>query len=86
MNHILFWADYLSQGKSRVQVDLDYKPIMVIEKMPQTGIADFAITDDPAIYEEPPEVLQPNLFSYILNNEDDDFIEEEPEGAEDDQN
>ena len=86
LNHILFWADYLSQGKSRVQVELDYKPIMVIEKMPQTGIADFAITDDPAIYEEPPEVLQPNLFSFLINNEDDDFIEEEAEGAEDDQN
>lgn len=83
LNHILFWADYLSQGKSRIEVELDYKPLMLIEKMPQTGIADFAITDDPAIYDEPPEVLQPNLFSFLTDDEDEHFGEEE---AEDDQN
>lgn len=84
LNHILFWGDYLSQGKSRIEIELDHKPIMVIEKIPQMGIADFAITDDPAIYDEPPEVIQPYLFSLLIDS-DDSELEEEQEEADDDQ-
>lgn len=84
LNHVLFWADFLSKGKSKIDIELDHKSILIIEKMPQTGITDFAITDDPAIYEEPPEVIQPNLLTLFLNSEEDDFLEEEQEGGEDD--
>jgi hypothetical protein len=52
--------------------------------MPQTCITDFAITDDPAIYQEPPEVTQPNLLSLLLNSDEDGFLEEEQEVGEDD--
>jgi hypothetical protein len=84
LNHVLFWADFLSKGKSKIDIELDYKSILIIEKMPQTGITDFAITDDPAIYQEPPEVTQPNLLSLLLNSDEDGFLEEEQEVGEDD--
>jgi hypothetical protein len=85
LNHILFWADWLSGDGGRIEISLNYSPIMVIEKMPQIGFADFAITDDPAIYEEPPEAKQPNFFSQLFQREDEDFEENDIEEIPNDQ-
>lgn len=69
-NHVLFWAEYLSQKKSNIQIPLDSKVVLIIEKMPLLGLADFAVTDDPAIYAEPPEGGQMDFFSQFFNSDD----------------
>lgn len=68
-NHVLFWAEYLSQKKGNIQMRLDGDVVLVIEKMPFIGLAKFAITDDPAIYEEPPEDSQMDFFGQFFGSE-----------------
>lgn len=68
-NHVLFWAEYLSQKTGNIQMRLDGKVVLVIEKMPFVGLAKFAITDDPAIFEEPPEGNQMDFFSQFFGAE-----------------
>jgi len=76
LNHVLFWADYLSQKESRIQIKLDGVAILVIEKMPLIGFTNFAITDDPAIYKEPPEVSQMNFMGQLYGDDLNKEIEE----------
>jgi hypothetical protein len=45
---------------------------MWIDKMPLTGIARFAIPDDPATYEEKTPSIQPLLFNLELNEDEED--------------
>ncbi len=52
LNHVLFWADIISQHKPAIQFRLHSRTLMEIEKEPFSGIANFAIPNDPAIYEE----------------------------------
>lgn len=52
LNHLFFWVDILSQHKPAIEIQLDFKTVMVLEKEPLSGIANFAIPFDPAIYEE----------------------------------
>jgi hypothetical protein len=52
LNHVLFWADVLSMRTPAIELKLDYKTVMVVEKLPVSGTAHFAIPFDPAIYEE----------------------------------
>lgn len=52
LNHVLFWADILSMGQPTIEFKLDYRPVMVIEKEPLSGVANFAIPHDPAVYQE----------------------------------
>jgi hypothetical protein len=84
LNHVLFWSYVLSgsnaQGKT-INIALDHgntsksKPIMSIEKMPVTGITDFAIPYDPATYEEPQVNNQISFFDQFNQ-----FGESEDEG------
>ncbi len=62
LNHVLFWSHVLSQGKPEINIELDFKTVIIIEKLPLSGIADFAIPYDPAIYEEPEPIDQLDLF------------------------
>jgi len=62
LNHVLFWADVLASQKSVIEVRLDGQIIMRIDKMPLTGMAHFAIPDDPATFEEKAPSNQPSLF------------------------
>lgn len=73
LNHILFWADILSQRTPSIDIQLMYKTVMVIEKVPLSGIAPFAIVNDPAIYEDAEQVLQPSLFDLAGESDDDNF-------------
>jgi hypothetical protein len=69
LNHVLFWTDVFSQRKPSIVLTLYHRAVMAIEKEPLSGIADFAIPDDLAVYEE--EIQQPSFFSLIdINNED----------------
>jgi hypothetical protein len=72
LNHILFWSHVLSQDKPDTKINLDFKPVMIIEKLPFLGIADFAIPYDPAIYEEPPPVEQLSMFEHWFGESDED--------------
>jgi len=66
LNDVLFWVDMLSGGNvdtDKIEAQLDFKVVMVIEKMPVSGIANFSIPMDPAIHEEP----EPNGQLYFLN-------------------
>ncbi|MCQ3935711.1 MAG: hypothetical protein DPW18_01565 [Chloroflexi bacterium] len=83
LNHVLFWAQYLSQGKHNIQIRLDGEVVLKIEKMPFAGLANFAITDDPAIYKEPPEIRQMDFLSQFFSEDEfesemneDDHIED----------
>jgi hypothetical protein len=65
LNHVLFWVDVLSQRKSAIEVKLHHsRTLVVIEKKPLSGIANFAIPYDPAIYEEEDD-SQPDLFNMM---------------------
>ena len=66
LNDVLFWADALSGGNvitDNIQIHLESRVVMIIEKMPASGIANFSIPLDPAIYEEP----EPNGQLYFFN-------------------
>ena len=76
LNHVLFWSDVLSQGNPAICIELDFKTVMIIEKLPLLGIADFTIPYDPAIYEEPPAVEQLDFFEYWLGTADEDEYDE----------
>jgi hypothetical protein len=58
LNHVLFWTDVLSMRKPSIELSLFYKTVMVIEKEPVSGIANFAIPNDPAIYEDDQSQLE----------------------------
>jgi hypothetical protein len=62
LNQVLFWADVLAGGRQSIEFQLDGRSIVTIAKEPLTGIAAFAIPYDPAIYEEPEEAAQMDLF------------------------
>lgn len=64
LNHVLFWADTLALQKSIIEVRLDGQTVMRIEKMPFSGMAHFAIPDDPATYEEKAPSSQLSLFDF----------------------
>jgi hypothetical protein len=63
LNHVLFWAEVLSQGGDKIRMKLDDRTKLAVEKMPDCGIAACGIPDDPAEYEEPQEDDQPTLFA-----------------------
>ena len=69
LNHVLFWTDILSLRKPVIEFSLFHKTVMTIEKEPLSGIASFAIPNDPAIYEE--ETGQLDFFSSIPEPVDD---------------
>jgi len=77
LNHILFWSHVLSRNEPEIKMELDFKTVMVIEKLPLLGIADFAIPYDSAIYEEPPAVEQLDFswdwFGTADENENDEY-------------
>lgn len=75
LNHILFWSDILSHGESEIRIELDFEPVILIEKMPLLGVAEFAIPYDPAIYDEPPAVEQLD-FADQFDASDEDSYEE----------
>lgn len=70
LNHVLFWTDVLSRRKPSIDLTLFHRTIMVIEKEPLSGLADFAIPNDPAVYEE--ETPQPSIFSLLGNTNEDE--------------
>lgn len=70
LNHVLFWADVLAFQKSIIEVRLDGQTVMRIEKMPLTGMAHFAIPDDPATYEEKVPSSHPSLFDFSEDEEE----------------
>jgi hypothetical protein len=76
---VLFWANILSRRSPTIELKLGTRPVMTIEKQPVSGLANFAITMDPATYEEEEDSGQADFWS-LLSTEADD---EGPEEAED---
>lgn len=77
LNHVLFWADVLSQRNPVIKVKLHHgKILMEIEKEPLSGISGFAIPKDPAIYEED-DANQRGLFPDIISLANDEWEEVE---------
>jgi len=72
LNHVLFWADVLSQRNPTIEIKLDFKTVMVIEKKPLSGIANFSIPFDLAIYEEPENTDQLTLLDLLPNTNEED--------------
>jgi hypothetical protein len=72
LNHVLFWADVLALSKATIDMRLDDRTVMQIDKKPLTGIAAFAIPDDPATYEEKAPSLQRLLFDFTDDDEEDE--------------
>ncbi len=60
LNHVLFWTDIISLRQPVIRLALNYKTAVVIEKEPLCGVANFAIPNDPALYEV--EETQPDFF------------------------
>ena len=81
LNHVLFWADVLSHNKQEntnkpeIAIGLDGHVVMVIEKMPVSGIAKFAIPFDPAAFEEAVPSAQASFL---------DWLDKSDENADDD--
>jgi hypothetical protein len=74
LNHVLFWADIFSQRTPSIDIQLAYKTAMVIEKVPLSGIAPFAIVSDPAVYDDPEQSLQPPLFDFMGEDDDNFYV------------
>ena len=72
LNHVLFWADVLAPKRSAIEFQLDGKSLVVIDKLPSSGLAAFAIPDDPAVYEEEAPTRQMSLFDSDTAEDDDD--------------
>lgn len=73
LNHILFWSNVIAGIGSKsptASISLDgrtgaIKPAMIIETLPVSGISDFAIRYDPAVYEEQEGPIQTSLFASL---------------------
>jgi hypothetical protein len=72
LNHVLFWADVLAQHSPTIQIQLDRRTVMLIERTPYSGVADFAIPADPAVFEEPPEVGQGSFLDLLFGTSEDE--------------
>jgi hypothetical protein len=72
LNHVLFWGDVLAPKKAAIELTLDGRVLMVIDKQPLTGIAPFAIPDDPAIHKEEAPTRQMSLFDADVGEDDGD--------------
>lgn len=70
LNHVLFWTDVLSLRKPSIELSLFYRTILVIEKEPMSAIANFAIPNDPALYED--DTGQLDFFSAFRVETDSD--------------
>lgn len=71
LNHVLFWADALAEGKDFIALYLDGRMVLNIDRLPMSGIATFAIVDDPATFEEEPPPAQLELFKLTEDDDDD---------------
>jgi hypothetical protein len=79
LNHVLFWSDVFTRSKrcrassTEIKIMLDKHIVMVIERMPLTGIADFSIPFDPATFEETAssQLSFPNWLVEMESAEDD---------------
>ena len=74
LNHVLFWTDILSQRQPVIRLSLHYKTVMTIEKEPLSGIASFAIADDPVVYDvnDTETELFAGKFEPVNESEDDE--------------
>jgi hypothetical protein len=68
LNHVLFWADVLSLRRPIIELALDGRIVMQIEKTPLSGMAHFAIPEDPAAYEENSPSTPQSLFDVIVDD------------------
>jgi hypothetical protein len=78
LNHVLFWADILSRAnppaakKDEIVFTLDLHAVLIVQKLPISGIAKFAIPFDPATFEDDIEhPVQIDMFSLLSPTEDD---------------
>ena len=73
LNHVLFWSNVVSgigSKSSTASIWLDdrtrvTKPALIIRTLPVSGISEFAIPYDPAVYEEPAGPMQTSLFASL---------------------
>lgn len=85
LNQVLFWSDVLADGKTSVEMLLDGRPAIVVNREPATTLTSFAIPSDPAAYIEERTIEQPPLFGlteWDLRRTDDE--DELAQGDEDD--
>lgn len=86
LNHVLFWSKAISGLKNKDLISNIYfgdskRPIMIIDRIPTTGITEFAIPYDPATYDEPERLpVQTSLLSFFNQFADDDEVTEEESG------
>jgi hypothetical protein len=71
LNHVLFWADTFAHDKDNISYYCDHRIILSIDRTPMTSIADFAIIDDPATFEEKEQPAQLALFDAPSEDADD---------------
>jgi hypothetical protein len=81
LNHVLFWSDVLANNKEQIELGLSAvaPPILVIDRAPLSGIANFAILDDPAVYKETDEDMQLSFLGLEDFDVDDSQVEDEVE-------
>jgi len=62
LNHVLFWGQVLANGRARIEMKLFGETLVVVDPVPATVIANFAIPYDPATHEEEARPPQMSLF------------------------
>lgn len=76
LNDVLFWSSVLSgaQGTSAeaIRIKLDRRTVLIIDRLPTSGIATFSIPFDPAVYKEPDSTVQLNLLDLLEQQSEDD--------------
>lgn len=82
LNHVLFWADILSRAnppsaeEEEIIFTLDLHTVLALQKLPISGVANFAIPFDPATFEDevekPVQIDMFNLLKLVEDDEDED--------------
>jgi hypothetical protein len=96
LNHVLFWGKAITglrgeSKKSMIWLEHPEKsrgePIMVIDRIPMTGVTEFAIPYDPATFDEPERPnIQTSLFAVFDQLDEDGERIEGGEGLSDESN
>jgi len=76
LNDVLFWSSVLFGAQvtsaDATRIKLDRRTVMIIDRLPASGIATFSIPFDPAVYEEPNSNVQLSLLDLLEQKSEDD--------------
>lgn len=81
LNHVLFWSSFLARSRAKddieVGTDAGGTPLIVLERMPAHGVAEFAVPHDPAVFDPIEPQGQQLLFLPSFKNDEEAEVDDE---------